>query len=74
MIERVKIAIQQSQAILDTMPESDQKRQVAEALAVMKMIYQEIVDNNWPCPPHLVEQVDRALKGIEEMYHKTACN
>ncbi len=74
MIERVKIAIDQAQAILNTITDSNRKQEVSEALAVMKAIYQQIVDNNWPCPPHLEAAVDRALKGIEELYNKTACN
>ena len=74
MIERVKVAIDQAQAILSTISDSDRKREVAQALGIMKTIYQQIVDNNWPCPPHLEKAVDEALKGIEELYNKTACN
>lgn len=74
MIERVKIAIEQTEAILSTITDPAHKKHIETTLASMKLIYQKIVDNNWPCPPHLIEKVDKALKDIEALYNKTACN
>lgn len=74
MIDRVKTAIAQSQAILDTMPPSAAKQNVAFAISIMKAIADDIEEKGIPCPPELEARVDEALKSIEELYHKTASN
>jgi len=74
MFDKVKKAIEQSQAILDMMKDSEHKQQVVLALEKMKSLHKEVTEHNIPCPPHLEAAVDAALSLIEDLYNKTASN
>jgi hypothetical protein len=74
MFDRVKKAIEQSQAMLDTMKDSEHKQMVTQALDKKKLLYKEVTEQNIPCPPHLEASVSLALSLIEDLYNKTAAN
>jgi ribosomal protein S6 len=74
MIERVAEAIRKFQAVIDTEHDMKKKAFMNSVLASMKAEYEAIVRENIPCPPDMIEEVDRALKLIDDMYNKKACN
>jgi hypothetical protein len=56
------------------MDDSEQKRAKTKIVNEMETIFNSIVENDWDCPPHLLLEVDKSLKLIEDTYNKIAVN
>jgi ribosomal protein S6 len=74
MIEKVAEAIRKFQVVIDTVHDMKKKAVMISILDSMKSEYNTIVKENIPCPASMIDEVERALKLIDELYNKTASN